>query len=275
MAKLDLGPIGITLDVSPTYLAQAADLERLGYSAIWLAGGQLDSLDRIAEVVRATTAVKVAPGIISLDVYDADAVAGTYADLEATDPGRFLVGLGGPQRSGALAAMGEFLDRLDAAEPAVPVERRILAALGPRKMKLAGERFAGAITLLVTTEYTAQARAQLGDTADLIVDQMAVLETDPERAREVAREPLRFLTTVGGYVANFRRMGFSDKEIEDVSDRLVDELVVWGDVQTIADRVRAHQDAGADHVVIGLLNDADSAVTHSAAAQQIATLLVA
>src|SRR5690348_259657 len=152
MSKLDLGPVGVTLRISADgrHLDEAAALEELGYSAIWLSGGQIDSLSRIAEVVRATTSVPVIPGIIPVDVYPPGDVIRLYADLEARAPGRFVAGLGGPQVPRPLRPLSDYLDQLDQSEPQVPVGRRLLAALGPRKLELARDRTAGAILLLVT-----------------------------------------------------------------------------------------------------------------------------
>jgi probable F420-dependent oxidoreductase len=257
MSKLDVGRIGIALNVTAdeTYLHEAAEAERLGYSTIWLPGGQIDNLDRIAKIVRATMAIPVASAIISADVYAPDAVLKLYADLQATAPGRFVVGLGAPQKPRSLAALNDYLDKLDEGDPPVPAGRRILAALGPRKLELARDRCAGAIALLVTPSYTAAARHILGEDSTLVVDQMLALDTDASHARETARGPLRFLSGVGGYVANFERMGFSSTDISDLSDRLVDDLVVWGDADTIAARVSEHLEAGADQVVLGVLNE--------------------
>lgn len=256
MAKLELGPIGIALNITAddAYLDQAAEMERLRYSTIWVPGGQLKSLDLIAKIVRATTTIPVASGIISPDVYDADAVRRLHAEL---DPGRFVVGLGGPQKPRALRALNDYLDALDAAEPPVPAGRRILAALGPRKLQLARDRCAGAIPLLVTPAYTRDARRILGDDSTLIIDQMVVLDDDPARARETARRPLRFLSGVAGYVENFARMGFTEHDIAELSDPLVDALVAWGSPDEIAARVREHRAAGADQVVLAALTDGD------------------
>src|SRR3954451_10891679 len=135
----ELGPVGISLDVDPAgaHLDAAAEIERLGYSTLWIPGGQLDRLDRITELVRATRRVTVVPGIIPVDVHPADAVARWHAELSAEAPGRVLVGLGGPQQQPRpLRALGHYLDLLDAAAPPVPAPRRILAALGPRKLAL-------------------------------------------------------------------------------------------------------------------------------------------
>jgi probable F420-dependent oxidoreductase len=269
MSKLDLGRIGVALNVSAddAYLEEAAELEELGYSTIWLPGGQIDSLDRIARIVQATTTIPVGSAVISLDVYEPGAVTQLYAELQASAPGRFIVGLGGPQKPRPLQALNDYLDRLDRAEPPVPAGRRILAALGPRKLALARDRSAGAIPLLVTPAYTRDARRILGDQSSLVIDQMLVLDTDATRARETARAPLRFLSGIAGYRANFSRMGFTDTDIDELSDRLVDELVTWGSAEAIAVRVNEHLEAGADQVVLTILNEGDQPGPGEAARQ--------
>jgi probable F420-dependent oxidoreductase len=254
----ELGPVGISLDIDPAggHLAAAAEIERLGYSTLWIPGGQLDRLDRITELVRATRHVTVTPGIIPVDVYPADAVARWHAELSAEAPGRVLVGLGGPQQQPRpLRALGHYLDLLDAADPPVPAPRRILAALGPRKLALARDRAGGAVPLLVNPGYTAQARAVLGDDRWLVISQMVVLDTDPVRAREVARGSLGFLAQVEGYREQWVRLGFTESEIDSLDDRLVDDLVAWGEPEVIVDRVRAHRAAGADQVTLAVLHD--------------------
>src|SRR5690349_5367418 len=128
MSGMDLGPVGVALNVSDGYLQEAAELEQLGYSAIWLPGGQIDALSRLADVARATTAAAVGSTIISADAYSPEMVAGLHAQLEAIAPGRLVAGLGGPQAPRAMGALNEFLDRLDQAEPPLPVQRRLLAA---------------------------------------------------------------------------------------------------------------------------------------------------
>ncbi len=255
MSKLDLGPAGVALTVSDTYLGQAAELERLGYSALWLPGGQIDDLNRLTEIIGATSAARVASAIISLDVYPASSVADLYARLEASAPGRLVAGLGGPQQPHPLPALNGYLDHLDRAEPPVPAQRRLLAALGPRKLELARDRCAGAILLLVTPAYTSAARQILGGGSTLVIDQMLVLDTDATRARETARRPLRFLSGLPGYRASFARMGFTDGDIDGLSDALVDQLVIWGDADAIAARIGQYRQAGADHIMLHVLND--------------------
>jgi probable F420-dependent oxidoreductase len=257
MSKLDLGPVGAALTVSGAYLDRAAELERLGYSALWLPGGQIDDLNRLAEITGATKAVPVGSAIISLDVYPPGSVAGVYAQLEASVPGRLVAGLGGPQKPHPLPALNEYLDHLDRADPPVPAGRRLLAALGPRKLELARDRCAGAILLLVTPAYTSAAREIIGADSTLVIDQMLVLDTDAARARQTARRLLRFLSGLPGYRASFERMGFTDGDIAGLSDALVDELVVWGDADAIAVRVGQYRQAGADHIMLHVLNDGD------------------
>lgn len=257
MSKLDLGPVGMTVQISADgrHLDEAATLEGLGYSAIWLRGGQIDSLSRIADVVRATKAVPVIPGIIPVDVYAPSEVIRLHADLQDRAPGRFIAGLGGPQVPQPMRPLNDYLDQLDQGEPPVPASRRILAALGPRKLELARERAAGAVLLLVTPDYTRTARRILGTQATLVVSQMVVLQTGADRAREAARGPLRFLSGVAGYRANFTRMGFTSGDISSLSSELVDQLVAWGSIGTITARINEHLHAGADQVALTVLDN--------------------
>src|SRR4051794_29720396 len=136
---LELGAIGVSLNVTAgdEYLHDARQLERLGYRTVWLPGGRLDRLGRIAGVIRATTSAQVGAAIISPDVHEPDDVAKLYAEVQTGAPDRFVVGLGGSQRSPALPGLHRYLDRLDQADPPGPAERRVLAALRPRKLGVA------------------------------------------------------------------------------------------------------------------------------------------
>lgn len=275
MSKLGLGPVGMTVQVSAggRHLGEAAELEKLGYSAIWLRGGQIDRLSRITEVIQATAAVPVIPGIIPVDVYGPGQVRELYADLQARAPDRFIAGLGGPQVPRPLRPLNAYLDQLDEGEPPVPAGRRILAALGPRKLEIARDRAAGAVLLLVTPHYTRTARRILGSHCALVISQMAVLDTDAARAREAARGPLRFLSGVQGYRASFTRMGFSGTDIAGLSDELVDQLVAWGSTEAIAARVSQHLQAGADQVALTMLGNGQRSAID--AARQLSRKLLA
>jgi probable F420-dependent oxidoreductase len=199
----------------------------------------------------------VASGILSVDRFDPAAVVAAHAELDAEHPGRFIVGLGGAYGPRPLRTLAGYLDALDTVPPTVPVGARMLAALGPRMLGLARDRAAGAYLLLVTPDYTAQARSLLGPDAALVVGQFVVVEPDPEQARALSRGLLGSMTgRGGGYAANLRRMGFAEHEVAQLSDRLVDAVVAWGDLDAVAARVAAHLRAGADQVALSVVSAA-------------------
>jgi probable F420-dependent oxidoreductase len=254
MATIDLGATGAVLSPAQDgFVDMAVELERLGYSTIWLTGGPMSSLSQVADVVRATRHARVATGIIAVVRFSADEVIALYEELERDHSGRFVAGLGGAHGADPLATLTAYLDRLDGT---VPQERRLLAALGPRMLELARNRAAGAFPVLITPGHAARARAILGSDAVLAVEQFAVLESDAERARTIARGPLGFLGQLPQYQASFRRMGFGDDDIASLGDALVDALVVWGDADTIAARVGELRAAGADHVAVSVVSEA-------------------
>ena len=266
---LPAGTTGIAIDIRAdgSHRETAAELERLGYDALWIPGGQLDELARVAELLAATSALQVATGIGPLGVYSPAEVAAMRRDLVTRYPSRFVLGLGAPQLPRSLPVLDSQLNELDAM--GVSAEDRLLAALGPRKLAVARERCAGAVTLLVTPQFTAWARDGLGPGPGLVVDQYVVLDSDAERARAAVRRPLAFLATVTGYRAAFRRMGFTDTDVDECSDRLVDAVSAWGDVDAVAARIAALRAAGADHVVVTVLT-ADATQTPLSGAAQLA-----
>jgi probable F420-dependent oxidoreductase len=147
--------------------------------------------------------------------------------------------------------------------PTSPADRRVLAALGPRALALAAERSIGAHPYLVTPEYTRAARAAVGPTALLAVEQKLVLKTDPVRARAIARARLAQYLALPNYTNNFLRQGFTVEDFADGgSDRLVDALVAWGDTDAVLERIAAHHAAGADHVAIQVLESSDPHAQH-------------
>ena len=260
MRTLDLGPTGAVLSPAEDgFVDTAVELERIGYSTIWLTGGPMSSLSQIVEVVRKTSTVRVATGIIPVDRFISEDVVSLYTDLEREHPGRFVVGLGGAHGADPFATLNAYLDRLDGV---VPQDRRVLAALGPRMLDLARDRAAGALPVLITPTYTQRARATLGVGTVLAVEQLVVVETDPDRARAIARRPLGFLGQVPAYQDSFRRMGFSPDDIATLGDTLVDALVVWGGVDATADRVHELRTAGADHVALSIVS-ASPTPTHA------------
>lgn len=242
----------------------AAELEALGYSALFIpgrAGG--DVLGAAGRLLRATRGVAVATGILNIWMHEPEEVARGRAALASAHPDRFWLGLGvshaalvnrdAPGRyRRPLSAMRTYLDRLDAAEPPVPRDGRVLAALGPKMLALAGERAAGAHPYLVPVEHTRRARQALGPGPLLAPEQTVLLETDSTRARARAREYLgRYLEHFPNYADNLLSLGFTADDLRGGgSDRLVDAVVAWGDEAAIAARVAEHHRAGADHVCI-------------------------
>jgi probable F420-dependent oxidoreductase len=244
----------------------AAELEQLGYTMLWLPGGDPDTLfNRVSEVLAATSRVTVATGILNIWQHDPQVVAAERAQLYDAYGGRFLLGLGvshaplvdrdEPGRyKRPLSAMEAYLDSLDAAAPPVLPEDRVLAALGPKMLRLAAERSLGAHPYLVTPEHTRGARQILGPERLLAPEQGVLLETDPARARAAARSALELYLRLPNYTNNMRRLGFGDADFEGGgSDRLVDALVAWGDAEDVEERVRQHRQVGADHVCVQVL----------------------
>jgi probable F420-dependent oxidoreductase len=253
---ISLGPIGLAssnpyTDDAAVVAGEAQRVERLGFSTLWRSG----NLPMLDAAVRATTRIPVATGIIPVDSVPAEDVIATYRSLQADHPSRFIVGLGGAHGARPLQALNAYLDALDAA--GIPAESRVLAALGPNMLALARERAGGAYPFLVTPSYVTDARAVLGDDKTLAVLLMIVPTTDREAARRAAATPLDFLTKVGGYRRNLLRQGFFDSDIDHVSDRLLDGITVWGELDSIAARVEEYRAAGADQVVLRILGADD------------------
>jgi probable F420-dependent oxidoreductase len=273
--RFPLPPIGVwtgTLDAVPAARSQelAGELEQLGYGAVWLpeVAGR-DPLVHLALLLSATSKLVGATGIANIWGRDAIAMSGGVRGLTEAFPERVLLGLGvshqpaveglrGHKYEKPLAAMRTYLDRLDAApyfasKPTTPV-RKVLAALGPKMLELAATRTDGAHPYFVPPEHTAVARAALGEGPLLCPEQAVLLETDPAKAREIGRAHTAIYTGLPNYTNNLRRLGFGDDDFAGGgSDRLVDAIVAWGTEDDVVRRVRAHFDAGADHVCIQAL----------------------
>lgn len=234
----------------------AAELEELGFGAVWLGGSS--AVRHAVPLIEATTRLTVATGIQSIWQYEAADTAAEYAALEATHPGRFLLGLGvshaklADQYRRPYSAMVAYLDALDAA--GVPAERRVLAALGPKMLRLSRDRAAGSHPYLVTPEHTAEAREALGEERLLAPELKVILETDPTRARTIARDHLSFYLGLPNYTNTFLRLGFTEADLADGgSDRLIDAVYAWGDENRIRARVDEFHAAGADHAALQVI----------------------
>ncbi|GAA0999798.1 TIGR03620 family F420-dependent LLM class oxidoreductase [Subtercola frigoramans] len=254
-----LGSYGIWRQGSDLDGPLAAHLEHLGFGSIWVGGSPSGDLVLIEELLDATEHITVATGIVNIWATDPVVVVASYRRIAEKHPGRFLlgVGVGHPEASGQDAArpfepLVRYLDALDAA--GVPRDELVLAALGPRVLRLAAERTAGAHPYLVTPEFNRGARELLGD-ALLATEQHVVLSPNPQVAREVGRASLHNYLRMRNYVTNFGRMGFSDDDVAGAgSDHFVDEIIVSGDDDTIRARLGAHLDNGADTVTVQLIH---------------------
>ncbi|MDQ4037484.1 MAG: LLM class F420-dependent oxidoreductase [Actinomycetota bacterium] len=237
----------------------AAELEDLGYGTLWIPGGRGgDILDDCEVLLGATSRAVVAVGILNIWMHDPAEVAVGHHRLADRWGHRFLLGLGishvelvGKRYMRPYSAMVEFIDALDQAQPRVPADERIIAALGPRMLGLCAERSLGTHPYNTMPSHTREAREVLGPGPIVAPEQAVVLETDPATARAVARESLANHLTRPNYINQWRRHGFTDDDLRDGgSDRLIDALVAWGDEEAIRARVQEHRAAGADHVCV-------------------------
>jgi probable F420-dependent oxidoreductase len=267
---MDLGRFGIwTFDFERQPAAQMREsiqeLEEQGWRAFWIPEllGR-EALTHAGYLLACTDRMHVINGIAQIWSHAARSTYGASLLLADAYPNRHVLGLGfgGEQRPGTtpIRAMTEYLDQLDTIEtpnprPSAPV-RRILAAYGPKMLELARDRSAGAHTYHVNVAHTAQAREILGPDAFLGVEHAVLFESDPDKARTIARQHLDSYLNSTYNVAKFRRLGYSESDIADGgSDRLVDDFVFWGDLDSIVEKLHAHVEAGADHVgvqVIGI-----------------------
>jgi probable F420-dependent oxidoreductase len=245
---------------------QAKDIEALGYGAVWVGGSPPAELDWVEPILENTTTLNVATGIVNIWTAAPGPVAESFHRIEKAYPGRFLlgIGVGHPEAHTAyrkpIDALNDYLDKLD--EYGVPKNRRVVAALGPRVLKLSAERSAGAHPYLTTPEHTRQARELIGPSAFLAPEHKVVLTTSledgAEKARAIGRKALDIYLGLTNYVSNWKRLGFTDEDVRRPgSDRLVDAFVAYGTPSDIAERLTEHIEAGANHVPVQVLGNQD------------------
>ena len=260
-----LGTFGVWRGAPQVSPELAAQLERLGYGTVWLGGSPSADLEIVDRLLAATTTLTVGTSIVNMWQSDPATVARSYARIEAGFPGRFVLGVGAghreatPHYASPYDTLAGYVDQLKAAH--VPLERVVLAALGPRVLKLAANRTAGAIPYLVPAEHTRQARQILGPDKLLAPEHKVVLDPDPLTARKLGGRRVRmpYLGLVN-YTSNLRRLGYTDADLSGTgSDRLIDAVVAHGTAERVAARLTEHLDAGADHVCVQLLTHADAA----------------
>lgn len=231
---------------------EVAELESLGYGTFWLGGSPESDLVLPEQLLGVTNSMTIATGIVNVWQTEPEDVSRSFHRI-GSDRLVLGIGVGHKQIDQAYEKpypkLVSYLDRLD-----VPADRLLLAALGPKVLRLAAERTAGAHPYLVPVEHTAEARKVLGDKI-LAPEVTVVVEEDPEAARAIAREQLAYYFTLTNYTSNWQRWGFSADEVAAPgSDRLIDALVAHGSPAQVAAKLRAHVEAGADHVAIQSLN---------------------
>lgn len=259
--KPELGRFGVWTFGAPKP-DQAVEIEKLGYGAVWIGGSPAGDLSYVEPLLDATETLQVATGIINVWTVKAEEVAEAYHRVEGAHPGRFLlgIGIGHPEHTEEYRkpydVLVEYLDVLDAAK--VPTSRMVVAALGPKVLKLSASRSAGAHPYLTTPEHTAQAHELIGNTVYLAPEHKVVLTTDAEQARKIGRDTVDFYLNLSNYLNNWKRLGFTDKDIaKPGSDKLIDAVVAHGTPEDVAARLTEHLDAGADHVAIQVLGGWD------------------
>ncbi len=251
---IELGVLGAHLRDHQVTPDRAAELEAAGYGTLWLDASPPADLALAERLLDATTRLTVGTSVVNVWTADADTVAASYHRMAAAHPGRFLLGVGIGHRevhtgyASPYDTLVSYLDRLAAA--GVPEDRIVLAALGPRMLRLARDRTAGTLPCMSTPEHTRRARAILGPGKLLLPGHFAVVDPDPGRARKLARSaPPGTALQVTNYATNLRRLGYTDDDFADAgSDRLIDALVAHGGPAAVAAGLHAHLDAGADHV---------------------------
>ncbi|WP_328468809.1 LLM class F420-dependent oxidoreductase [Actinoplanes sp. NBC_00393] len=264
-AQFDFRPADVVRDT-------VQELEALGYNSLWIGENVgREPISQSAIMLAATSHMTVATAVANLWARDPLSMAAAHQTLTEAFPNRFILGIGVshaklvtdtrglrydrplPAARAYLLAMDTLIQRYRAVRAGHAV--RMLAALGPRMLALAAEFADGAHTYLVPPEHTAAARHILGPGKLLVPEQAVILETEKDRAREIGRRHLRRYLTLPHYTNNLRRFGYTDDDLDHHgSDRLLDDLIVWGDETAVADRIRQHRQAGADQVCLQVLD---------------------
>lgn len=264
MSVPPIGRIGIwSMELrfgDPGEAAEAvAELDELGYGAIWFPGGiGGDVTGDFSRLLNATKRATLATGIINIWKHEPAEIADWWKELSDTHKARSLLGIGishgpliGESWGKPIAVTRDWVEKLTAL--GVPADNQCLAALGPKMVALSGELTAGAHPYLVTPEHSGIARAILGSGKLLAPEQGVVLESDPTVARDLARGAVDHYRSLPNYRTNWHRLGILEEDIEAMSDKFIDALFAWGTPAQIAERVKAHLDAGADHVCLQVI----------------------
>jgi probable F420-dependent oxidoreductase len=259
---MELGRIGIWHSRRKGSPGVVAEIEQLGYGAFWLGGSP--SVEQARAYVEAASTIPVITGILNVWQHDPADVARDHARLTSDHADRFIlgIGIGHPEATSdytrPLKTMREFFDGLDAAETPVPKDQRLAAALGPKMLDLSKERSRGTHPYFIDVQHTRFARERLGDGVLVAPEVAVVVEPDTEKAREIARAYAASYLRMSNYTNNLLKFGYTEQDLGNGgSDRLIDAVIPHGSPEEIADAVRAHLEAGADHVCLQPLGHGD------------------
>jgi probable F420-dependent oxidoreductase len=267
--NIDLGEFGVFtlggLFFEGATPEQAREIEHLGYGTLWVSGSPPAELSFAEPLLDSTTALRVATGIVNIWSAPAKTVAESFHRINTAYPSRFVLGIGAghpehtEQYRKPYDALVDYLDELD--KYGVPPTQRVIAALGPRALRLAAQRTAGAHPYNTTPQHTAQAREIIGPKALLLPEHKVVVTSNTGEARAIARKVMADTYNyfaLANYVSNWKRLGFTEADLtRPGSDKLIDALVAYGTPDEIADRLGEHLRAGADHVVVQVLGGPD------------------
>ncbi|NKC12009.1 MAG: TIGR03620 family F420-dependent LLM class oxidoreductase [Gammaproteobacteria bacterium] len=238
-------------------------IEAMGYETLWYPESRgFESMAFGSFLLNRTKTMTIGSSIANIYARDALSCATGMNTLNAISGERYILGLGvshiplveglrGHEYRKPVATMRAYLEQMRAHLDHPDGWPVVLAALGPRMLELAGELTAGAVPYNVTPTHTAKAKAILGGGKWLAVEQKVCLETDPAKARALARAELKRYMALPNYCNNWLREGFTQDDITgEGSDRFMDAMVAWGDEAAIQARLNEHFDAGATHVCI-------------------------
>jgi probable F420-dependent oxidoreductase len=287
---MDIGALGVFGYLDAMTGAQAAEyartVERLGYSVLWFPEtfGR-DPFPTAVHLLGGTTRLIVATGIANVWKREAITMAGSASTVAELFDDRFILGLGvsgGPfmARNGLrfekpVSFMREYLAKMKATQHKAPIARHetpiVIAALLPKMLRLAAEETCGTVTAMIPPRHIARMRAELGPDKWICAQQHVMLEPDAKKARGAARAFLHFYLSAPPYQRSLRAMGYTDDDLaNDGSDRLIDEIIAWGDERVLRERIEAHRQAGANHVFITPLNPAGGLLPGMAAVEALA-----
>src|SRR5215475_1780432 len=253
---MKLGRLGVWYLTDKLDGSQLRDFVRIvesnGYSTLWYPESRgYESMSLATWLLSNSEKLAIGSSIANIYARDSFTAQRAMVSLNALYGDRFILGLGGHRYEKPLAAMSTYLDGINKFAPSGELPPVVVAALGPKMLALSAVKSRGAVPYNVTPQHTAQAAAILGPSKWLAVEQKVTLETDPAKARALGRKELSRYMVLPNYRNSWQRQGFTEAELADGgSDRFIDAMVLWGDIETIRRGLRAHFAAGATHVCV-------------------------